>query len=168
MTQTNPKKGLIEKKTCHITVQTTAKQVHRQLEMIEIIIDKDLKIISIIDSYFARIIDPKEEDRKIQEFKHRETCRSYIIDFIKKNDLTHLKIAQMSGPDSKIIGWFMNDGFHKVSDNKMNLIIKWYLRFLSNPTIFEKILIEFKSEKEKARTQIDKYLASIIDPKEEL
>jgi hypothetical protein len=74
----------------------------------------------------------------------------------------------MAGLDIKIIGWFMNDGFHKVSDKKINLIIKWYLRFLSNPTIFEKILIEFKSEKEKARTQIDKYFASIIDPKEEL
>ena len=47
---------------------------------------KDLKIILIIDSYFASIIDPKEEGRKIQEFKLRETYRSEIIDFIKKND----------------------------------------------------------------------------------
>ena len=61
-----------------------------------------------------------------------------------------------------------NESFHKVPDNAINLIIKWYLRFLSNPTIFEKILKEYKSEKEKARTQIDKYFASIIDPKEEL
>ena len=66
-------------------------------------IEKDLKIISIIDSYFARIIDPKEEDRKIQEFKLRETYRSEIIDFIKKNDLTYLKIAQMTGTNNDYV-----------------------------------------------------------------
>jgi hypothetical protein len=47
---------------------------------------KDLKIILIIDNYFASIIDPKEKGRKIQEFKLRETYLSEIIDFIKKND----------------------------------------------------------------------------------
>jgi hypothetical protein len=74
----------------------------------------------------------------------------------------------MTGTYKNNVLKFMNESFHKVSDNGINLIIKWYLRYLSNPTIFEKILIEFKSEKEKARTQIDKYFASIIDPKEEL
>jgi len=73
----------------------------------------------------------------------------------------------MAGPDSGIIGWFMNESFHKVSDNAINLIIKWYLRFFSNPTIFEKILKEYKSEKTKARTQIEEHFASIIDPKKE-
>jgi len=61
----------------------------------------------------------------------------------------------------------MSESFHKISDNVINLIIKWYLRFLSNPTIFEKILIEYKSEKTKARTQIEKHFASLIDPKKE-
>jgi len=129
---------------------------------------KGLKIISIIDNYFASIIDPKEEGRKIQEFKLRETYRSEIIDFIKKNDLTHLKIAQMAGTFQSYLTYFLNESFYKVPDNATNLIIKWYLRFSSNSTIFDKILKEYKSEKEKARAQIDKYFASIIDPKKEL
>ena len=74
----------------------------------------------------------------------------------------------MTGTNNNYVFKFMSESFHKISDNVINLIIKWYLRYLSNPTIFEKILIEFKSEKEKARTQIDKYFASTIDPKEEL
>ena len=74
----------------------------------------------------------------------------------------------MTGTFQYYITWFLNESFYKVPDNAINLIIKWYLRFLSNPTIFEKILKEYKSEKEKARTQIDKYFASTIDPKEEL
>jgi hypothetical protein len=74
----------------------------------------------------------------------------------------------MAGTNTDYVLKFMNESFHKVSDNGINLIIKWYLRFLSNPMIFEKILIEYKSEKTKARTQIEKHFASIIDPKKEL
>ena len=132
-------------------------------------IEQDLKIISIFDNYFAGIIDPKEEDKNILEFKLRETCRSEIIDFIKKKDLTQRKIAEMVGANRDFIRWFLSDGFFKkVSDNAINLIIKWYLRFLRNPKIYEQIFIEIKSETEKARSQIDKYFSSIIDPKKEL
>ena len=75
----------------------------------------------------------------------------------------------MAGADSNIIGRFLRDSFFKkVSDNAINLIIKWYLRFLRNPKIYEQIFIEIKSETEKARSQIDKYFSSIIDPKKEL
>jgi hypothetical protein len=75
----------------------------------------------------------------------------------------------MAGTDINIIGRFLRDSFFKkVSDNAINLIIKWYLRFLRNPKIYEQIFIEIKSEKEKARFQIDKYFSSIIDPKKEL
>jgi len=42
------------------------------------------------------------------------------------------------------------------------------INIVTHPTIFDKILQEYKSEKEKARAQIDKYLAGIIDPKKEL
>ena len=75
----------------------------------------------------------------------------------------------MAGADRNYIGWFLRDSFFKkVSDNSINLIIKWYLRFLRNPKIFDQIFIEIKSKTEKARSQIDKYFSSIIDRKEEL
>jgi hypothetical protein len=74
----------------------------------------------------------------------------------------------MTGTFQYYITWFLNESFYKVPDNAINLIIKWYLRFVTHPTIFDKILQEYKSEKEKARAQIDKYLAGIIDPKKEL
>ena len=75
----------------------------------------------------------------------------------------------MTGADRNFIGWFLRDSFYKkVPDNGINSIIKWYLRFLKNPKIYEQIFIEIKSETEKARSQIDKYFASIIEPKEEL
>ena len=75
----------------------------------------------------------------------------------------------MTGADRNFIGWFLRDSLYKkVSDNGINLIIKWYLRFLRNPKIFDQIFIEIKSGKKKARDEIDKYFASIIDQKEEL
>jgi len=75
----------------------------------------------------------------------------------------------MTGADRNFIGWFLRDSLYKkVSDNGINLIIKWYLRFFKNPKIYEQIFIEIKSETEKARSQIDKYFSSIIDPKKEL
>ena len=73
----------------------------------------------------------------------------------------------MAGAHKQFVGWFLNDNFHKISDNAIDSIIKWYLRFVRNPTIFEKILKEYKSEKKTSRAQIDKYFASIIDPKKE-
>ena len=67
----------------------------------------------------------------------------------------------MVGTNIKYIGWFLRDSFYKkVSNNGINLIIKWYLRFLKNPKIYEQIFNEIKSEK--ARAQIDKYFAMTI------
>jgi len=74
----------------------------------------------------------------------------------------------MAGTCQNYVFFFVNESFHKVSDNGIILIIKWYLRFVGNPTIFEKILKERKSEKEKVRAQIDEYFASIIDPRKEI
>jgi hypothetical protein len=75
----------------------------------------------------------------------------------------------MAGTHINNIGWFLRDSFYKkVPDNSVNLIIKWYLRFLRNPEIYDQILNEIKSEKEKARAQIDTYFGSIIEPKKEL
>ncbi len=48
----------------------------------------------------------------------------------------------MAGTNTDYDFKFMNESFHK--DNGINLIIKWYIRFLSNPMIFEKILKEYK------------------------
>ena len=75
----------------------------------------------------------------------------------------------MAGTHINNIGWFLRDSFYKkCPDNSVNLIIKWYLRFLRNPEIYDQILNEIKSEKEKARAQIDTYFGSIIEPKKEL
>ena len=98
-----------------------------------------------IYTFIHSIFDLKEEDKNIRDFKLRETYRSEIIDFIKKNNLKELNIEQMVGTNIKYIGWFLRDSFYKkVSNNGINLIIKWYLRFLKNPKIYEQIFNEIK------------------------
>ena len=112
---------------------------------------------SIIENYFSKIIDPKEENEMIEKLTLViETKRIDICDLIKINCLKKIQIAEMSGVHATEICSFLNG--QCVSFNVKTKISKWYLRYSKHPQIFQQTY--FPSINTCKQTTLDKYIVN--------
>ena len=112
---------------------------------------------SIIENYFSKIIDPKEENEMIDKLTLViETKRIDIWDLIKMNCLKKIQIAEMSGVHATEICSFLNG--QCVSFNVKTKISKWYLRYSKHPQIFQQTY--FPSINTCKQTTLDKYIVN--------
>ena len=133
-----------------------------------------MTFLYLINIKFTDTTTLEQEKEEINEFmsKDTEVIFKEISSFVQEYNLTHQQIAEMISNENGIN--ISNYPIRKylarenISYYSKTLIFQWYLRNSKNPTIFEKILKERKSEKEKVRAQIDEYFASIIDPRKEI
>jgi hypothetical protein len=110
---------------------------------------------SVIENYFSKIIDPKEENEAIQKLSLViETKRTEICDFVKINCLRQRQIAEMSGIHYNYINYFLNGKY--VPFNAKTKISKWYLRYSKHPQIFQQTY--FPSTNIYKQTNLDRYI----------
>lgn len=94
--------------------------------------------LNIVNSQFAKLIDPEQENKEIDEFKLKGevAIHSEISFFVYKHDLKQSQISRMAGVNQAYVSKFLRGEFYELSENGKSLIYKWYLRFLKNPNIF--------------------------------
>ena len=92
---------------------------------------------TIVENYFAGIIEPQEETQAIDEFKFNKEQKAIIHEiasFTKKYGLKQQQVADMTGVSLTAINLFLNN--KNTNNHTKSLIYKWYLRYLKNPEVY--------------------------------